>query len=1126
MFRHAEKRRNLEQSRDTKKGFVNLQHPAKSLKPREGCEVTEIHLGSCSDVSGTLGEDIGKLPSLQYLTLEGTKVAGDLASLATNSQLQRLDLRNTQLSGDISSLANNSRLWQLNLRNTQVSGDISSLANNSRLQWLYLSNTRVSGDISSLANNSRLQGLYLSNTQLSGDISSLANNSQLQKLDLSNTQLFGDISSIANSSQLKWLYLSHTQVSGDISLANSPQLQVLGLSNTQVSGDLRSLANNSQLQVLYLSNSQLSGDISSLQGHSNMKGLALSNTSVSGDIGVLTKWPEIQLVDLSRTEVTGRLTASWRGRCAMLGSLKLSHSRVEFLPAAEDRQDFRMIHTQEEKAIFPKLRLLELSGCRLSGNFSDMLQPLLASAALATIKADGCGLLGSLPKLAHMSAVVDGTSWTSWSSPLVGSLVSLDLSSNDMCFIEEIPQSVQALLLADNPSVAFAAGVLAKAVSDGIFVDLQKVTLENKTEAKELLEGGQLSRTDKRSSESIEGGFACFDLTSKALQITPARFLPMELCSCSPGWQGAGANCEKCPVNHFKRGYNGTCQKCEAGSIAPEGSTSCTCTVGELYDDNGTKRCGCVAGQALHRFEDEKDACLLCRNFHLLCLEQGLLLSSALPELGHARLRQGDTAALPCLPPNSTTRCNASTGNASSTLGCADGYSGILCSDCAQGHYAASKLCEACPSTDVMPQLLHIAIAAVALTVGSVLALVWLRQRTPEAAQLPEASVLSALKEQIKGQAPILLQLCQVWAVLAVLAKGEQGQSSTSLWEIVFSEFDSGQVLQFSIASLKNGLNLQCRFDASTVRFASALIAPATPVLLLICCIALEVYNRSGIRAGLKVLTMFYIGGASAASKLLSCQTTDGEGIPLPNELTFRKSLPHLRCHDDPLGPYVDATGMVTAFCYGVVVPGCLLYLYAKQHLLLLPGKAIVALATDHGDLEVWLVQTTSSSPDKLTLQHGTITRRLVAAAAAYISVLMRGRVSVELKENTVIVKPIAGHSFRTNELQSASAISLTAKVRDSSLQSRELAEAMMDRCLMEESEERVLAGSRDIFLKYTHCRNVYMEILQKGAAIALVSVAGSEDGLQLSVAITLLMAATCGMVQPFLQPQARKQYC
>lgn len=73
----------------------------------------------------------------------------------------------------------------------------------------------------------------------------------------------------------------------------------------------------------------------------------------------------------------------------------------------------------------------------------------------------------------------------------------------------------------------------------------------------------------------------------------------------------------------------------------------------------------------------------------------------------------------------------------------------------------------------------------------------------------------------------------------------------------MFSEFDSGQVLQFSIASLKNGLNLQCRFDASTVRFASALIAPTTPILLLVCCIALEVYNRSGISAGLKAGRIF-----------------------------------------------------------------------------------------------------------------------------------------------------------------------------------------------------------------------------------------------------------------------------
>ncbi|CAJ1419134.1 unnamed protein product [Effrenium voratum] len=198
-----------------------------------------------------------------------------------------------------------------------------------------------------------------------------------------------------------------------------------------------------------------------------MKDLALSNTSVFGDIGVLTEWPEIESVDLSCTMATGRLTTSWRGRCALLGSLKLSHSQVEFLPTAEDQMDFQMIHTQEENAIFPKLRLLDISGCPLRGNVKDMLQPLLASGVLATIKADGCGLLGSLPQLAHMSAVVDGDSWASWAAPLARSLVSLDVSSNEMSFIEEIPQSVQALLLADNPSVAFAAGFLPRLYPTG-----------------------------------------------------------------------------------------------------------------------------------------------------------------------------------------------------------------------------------------------------------------------------------------------------------------------------------------------------------------------------------------------------------------------------------------------------------------------------------------------------------------------------------------------------------------------------------------------------------------------------------------------------------------------------------
>ena len=50
------------------------------------------------------------------------------------------------------------------------------------------------------------------------------------------------------------------------------------------------------------------------------------------------------------------------------------------------------------------------------------------------------------------------------------------------------------------------------------------------------------------------------------------------------------------------------------------------------------------------------------------------------------------------------------------------------------------------------------------------------------------------------------------------------------------------------------------------------------------------------------------------------------------------------------------------------------------------------------------------------------------------------------------------------------------------------------------------------------------MEILQKLVAVALVSIVDSKDALQLSLAITLGMAATCGLVQPYLQPQVGEQ--
>lgn len=52
--------------------------------------------------------------------------------------------------------------------------------------------------------------------------------------------------------------------------------------------------------------------------------------------------------------------------------------------------------------------------------------------------------------------------------------------------------------------------------------------------------------------------------------------------------------------------------------------------------------------------------------------------------------------------------------------------------------------------------------------------------------------------------------------------------------------------------------------------------------------------------------------------------------------------------------------------------------------------------------------------------------------------------------------------------------------------------------------------------------KNIWMEIVQKLVAVVLVSVVSNEDGLQLALTITMAMAATSALVQPYAQPQVR----
>jgi len=435
-----------------------------------------------------------------------------------------------------------------------------------------------------------------------------------------------------------------------------------------------------------------------------------------------------------------------------------------------------------------------------------------------------------------------------------------------------------------------------------------------------------------------------------------------------------------------------------------------------------------------------------------------------------------------------------------------------------------------------------IVVILVAMGVG-----IWLwmhRNRHPEVRQGPSAS--GALKEQLRAQVPILLQLCQLWPVLAVLATktgngpeqdtnamqehkegNEEVGFASAFWEVPYV-----QALQLSISSLKGAFNLQCKFDGAMVRFISALVAPVVPLIVMLCCMLLELLKPgSGINAGLQALTLLYIGGASSTSSLLSCQEVDGAGDSLPRQFAFRTAMPYILCHEESkLKHSVDTLAFSSAFFYGIIIPCCLLYLYGRQHVLFQSNRTTVAIVADHGSLKVSLHKVLESTVQKTG--NVEFTRRLVAAAAASISVLCRGKVSLRVVDGSALIELLDGSVNAASDHLEPDLLSFI-DAEDAKQQAKQqkcwsLSKMLTERSILQDvaTSDRVISGAKTLLLKYALCRSIWMEIVQKLVAVFLVSVVASANGLQLSVAITLTMAATSAMVQPFARPQVNRLHC
>ena len=116
--------------------------------------------------------------------------------------------------------------------------------------------------------------------------------------------------------------------------------------------------------------------------------------------------------------------------------------------------------------------------------------------------------------------------------------------------------------------------------------------------------------------------------------------------------------------------------------------------------------------------------------------------------------------------------------------------------------------------------------------------------------------------------------------------------------------------------------------------------------------------------------------------------------------------MPSIFCNEKSMwNSFVYVVGYFTALCYGVVIPSCFFYVFSRQYLVLqnsqMTGSAAAHLS---GDLRICLYEIRGKSTEKVSRKDENFTRRLVATAAAYISVLVRGPVRVRIEDGIAIV--------------------------------------------------------------------------------------------------------------------------
>lgn len=260
---------------------------------------------------------IGKLPSLQYLTIAGCGISA-IESLSGCTKLIHLDLNNNAVR-DLEPINDMRELEYLNLSHNAIS-DLSMLKNLTKLSWLDISYNTVTS-VAPLAGCTKLTRIYAQNnalTSLGGieqlpflthlyathnqltDVRAIASNTELTELDLSYNAI-ADITSFSTLSKLQNFYFSHNQVTALPEFSKDSQLIFIDGTDNQLAS-LEQLKDLPQLNKVYMDNNANITSVDCLSTCSKLievRVLATGVTNVSKlkDMGVVVAYTPVGTIE-------------------------------------------------------------------------------------------------------------------------------------------------------------------------------------------------------------------------------------------------------------------------------------------------------------------------------------------------------------------------------------------------------------------------------------------------------------------------------------------------------------------------------------------------------------------------------------------------------------------------------------------------------------------------------------------------------------------------------------------------------------------------------------------------------------------------------------------------------------